>query len=103
MGILAAIWQRLRGREPAWLVRLRAGRICAACARGVEHHSNSLTSIGRAEDRYPIFDLHAEPEGYGYVTYECVAGDLWLTWERARRAQRGLPGPDYRVRTEVPS
>mgnify|MGYP001609339237 CR=1 FL=1 len=65
-----------------------AGRLCAACARGVEHHTNSLTSIGRADDRYVIYDQHEEPDGYGFRTYECDAGDLWLAWETARRGRR---------------
>ena len=79
-----------------------AGWECTACARGVAHHTNSLTSIGRAGDRYPIYDIHEEPDGfYGFRTYECDAGDLLLAWDRARRQRLGLPEPDYSVRSTV--
>ena len=79
-----------------------AGWSCAACARGVPHHTNSLTSIGRAGNRYPIYDIHEEPDGfYGFTTYECDAGDLWLAWEKSRRKRLGESEPDYSVRTTV--
>ena len=79
-----------------------AGWRCAACARGVAHHTNSLTSIGRPGLRYPIYDLHEEPDGaYGFLTYECDAGDLLLARERAWRKRRGESEPDYSVRTAV--
>ena len=75
---------------------------CAPCARGVAHHTNRLTSIGRPGLRYTIYDLHEEPDGaYGFLTYECDAGDLLLAWERARRKRLGEPEPDYSVRTAV--
>ena len=89
---------------PSYVIRTIsvAGWRCAACARDVPHHTNSLTSIGRPGLRYPIYDLHEEPDGfYGFLTYECNAGDLWLAWDRARRRRLGEPEPDYSVRSTM--
>lgn len=80
---------------------LIAGWRCAACARGADHHTNSLTSIGRPGPRYPIYDMHEEGVGYGFVTYECDAGDLLLTWEQSRRRRMGETAPDYSVRVVI--
>lgn len=53
---------------------------CPHCARGVLHHTNSLTSIGGA-DRYTIWDLHEVEDAGGVGLAECLdpetARDMW--------------------------
>lgn len=61
-----------------------ASNHCHLCAIGTPHHTNARSSIG-GEDRHPIYDLHAVEDSGGVGLAECLAGDLWLAWERARQ------------------
>ena len=69
--------------------RVVAGWLCSACAAGVPHHTNSVTSIGGDEGRHARYDLHV---GVGGGLEECLAGDLLLAWERARAKRTGGRG-----------
>ena len=57
-------------------------RACRLCTDGVPHHTNATGSIGGADGRHAILDLHV---GAGGGLVECEAGDLRLAWEGAMR------------------
>src|SRR3990172_8769134 len=60
-------------------------RACPLCLAQTPHHTNSASAIGRADDRHPVYDIHAVEDSGGVGLRECEAGDLWLAWERALR------------------
>lgn len=60
------------------------GRVCPLCRRGVPHHTNSSYSIAGG-DRHEVWDIHAVDDPGGVGLQECLAGDVLLARERAKR------------------
>ena len=63
-------------------MKVLARSVCPLCAVLTPHHTNAEGSIGGG-DRHPIYDLHAVEDASGVGLVECLAGDLWLAWERS--------------------
>lgn len=63
---------------------MMAGSICHHCHNKVPHHTNGSEGIS-AGDRLIRYDLHAVPCDGGVTLEECLAGDLWLRWERSAK------------------
>ena len=54
-----------------------ARAVCPLCRRGVPHHTNSASSIGRGDDRHVVWDLHAVDDPGGVGLAECLAAAIW--------------------------